>query len=94
MRTRLQSEEGTAKQPRLPRNGAILLLQSRNSKRNAGAHPGSQKPLGSWELGRSSPSGRGQEGPAPAWLCRAGDTQRGAGQTFPGCLIKRVSKSQ
>lgn len=64
MRTRLQSEEGTAKHPRLPRNGAILLLQSRNSKRNAGAHPGSQKPLGSWELGRSSPSGRGQEGPA------------------------------
>lgn len=94
----MRSKEGTAKQPRDPRNGAIPLLQSRNSKCNVGLILAAKTPLGDGCLaagarGSAIREGCGRELPA-AWLCGAGDMQRGAGQMFASCLIKRVFKSQ
>lgn len=61
----------------------------------------SWQPKVPWEMGagrqehRVLPSGKDARENCPAvWLCRAGDMQRGAGQTFASCLIKRVFKSQ
>lgn len=90
MRSHLQSKEGTAKHPRdthpTPQNGTISLLQSRTSKCNVGPILAAKISLGDacWDAGLQGLAfreGCRRELPA-AWLCRAGDVKRGAGQTF------------
>lgn len=81
----MQRREGRAKQLKLPQNGAILLVQRRSSRHSVVP---SSEPEFPWELGRISPSGRDRRA-LQGW-----GHPRGAGQTVPSCLIKRVFTSQ